>query len=304
MIAGFVSETRSRTRTPCRAAGRHATAVRATTLHQRRLAAAGCAPSAHGENCVSGFAAPIATCRTKIAAVAIARGPSPGASRRCRHAATHAPITTTPTAAATYRWAIAIAGTPMYHCPSSVPHKGQSRQAIVAPAPRTYAPLSMSTKVPIAPASASHVHPPLGARAAFGQLTTTARTVSVARSSSAFARCSVTHSGGSSSTTVTAPKTACSGYNVATATASHNARRSARYERSVQSTIPATASPDAIARKRCVHSMRVAGSSDGRNCPWQSGQSGHPSPEPVTRTTPPHTTTRNDATKLAYTSAR
>src|SRR5438132_9083683 len=50
--------------------------------------------------------------------------------------------------------------------------------------------------------------------------------------------------------------------------------------------------------------IRVAGSSDGRNCPWHSGQSGQPRPDPVTRTMPPHTTTRNDATRLAYTSAR
>src|SRR5437016_309361 len=72
----------------------------------------------------------------------------------------------------------------------------------------------------------------------------------------------------------------------------------------VQSTIAATVRPDAIARNRCVHSIRVAGSRDGRNCPWQSGQSGQPRPEPVTRTMPPHTTTRNDATRLAYTSER
>src|SRR2546421_3959186 len=73
---------------------------------------------------------------------------------------------------------------------------------------------------------------------------------------------------------------------------------------SVQSTVAATVRPETIARNRWVHSIRVAGSSDGRNCPWQRGQSGQPKPEPVTRTTPPQTTTRNDATRLAYTRAR
>ncbi len=82
MIAGFVRAMRSRTRAPCRAAGRHATAASPTTLHQRRLATAGCAPRAQGANPVSGFAAPIAICAMKITPVAIASGPSPGASRR------------------------------------------------------------------------------------------------------------------------------------------------------------------------------------------------------------------------------
>ena len=101
MIAGFVSATRSRTSWPWGAVDRQETAASATTLHQSKLAAAGCAPSAQGENPVSGFAAPIATCAEKMAAVAIASGPRPGASRRWRHASTHAKITRIPTAPAT-----------------------------------------------------------------------------------------------------------------------------------------------------------------------------------------------------------
>src|SRR3989442_3683112 len=101
------------------------------------------------------------------------------------------------------------------------PHNGQARHAVVAFAPRTYAPLTRRTNVPTAAATASHVQLPLGARAMDGQRTVTARTVSIARSSSAFARWTVTHSGGSSSTTVMAPRTAWSGYRTATATASH-----------------------------------------------------------------------------------
>ena len=82
MIAGFVSAMRSATSARWCEAGRQATAARATTLHHKRLAAAGCAPSAHGEKPVNGFAAPIATCAMKITPVPIASGPSPDASRR------------------------------------------------------------------------------------------------------------------------------------------------------------------------------------------------------------------------------
>src|SRR5256885_10760769 len=66
------------------------------------------------------------------------------------------------------------------------PHSGQLGQAAVASAPRTYAPLTRSTNVPTAAATASHVHPALGLRPTFGHRTMTARTVSVASRSSAF----------------------------------------------------------------------------------------------------------------------
>src|SRR5437762_11356315 len=89
--------------------------------------------------------------------------------------------------------------------------EGQTRQAVVASAPRTYAPLTRSTKVPTTAATASQVQPPVGNGTVDGQRTITARIVSAASSSSAFARWTVTHSGGSSRTTVIAPSTACSG---------------------------------------------------------------------------------------------
>src|SRR2546423_7721157 len=124
-----------------------------------------------------------------------------------------APMTIRPTMAAMYRWSIAIAGAPVdgkstrgtrlaweVSTPrggsNTAPHSGQPGQAAVASAPRTYAPLTRSTNVPTAAATASHVQPPLGTRTVDGQRTTTASTVSVARSSSAFARWTVTHSGG------------------------------------------------------------------------------------------------------------
>ena len=192
----------------------------------------------------------------------------------------------------------------MFKGAAIAPQRGQEKQAYVAFAPRTSAPESRTTNRPTAEARMSHVHPGARSRGSAGQRTMTARIVSAPRSSSAFARWSVTHSGESSRRTVIPPSTACSGYRTATAIASHRTRRSRRYATNVHRTVMATASPETIARKRCVHSMRVAGSSDGRNWPWQSGQSGQPRPEPVTRTTPPQTTTRNDARRLAYTRAR
>src|SRR5438093_577179 len=77
MIAGFVSVMRSPTSWRWPLAARDATVARATMLHQRSDAAAGCAPRAQGEKPLSGFAAPIATCAMKIAAVATASGPRP-----------------------------------------------------------------------------------------------------------------------------------------------------------------------------------------------------------------------------------
>ncbi len=58
MIDGFVSATRSETISRDGALGCHAITVMPTTEHQRSDATAGCAPSAHGENPVSGFSAP------------------------------------------------------------------------------------------------------------------------------------------------------------------------------------------------------------------------------------------------------
>ena len=68
------------------------------------------------------------------------------------------------------------------------PHSGQPGHAAVASAPRTYAPLTSRTKVPTTAAIASHVQPEARAGNDAGQRTTTARIVSAARSSSAFAR--------------------------------------------------------------------------------------------------------------------
>src|SRR6266568_7564986 len=99
---------------------------------------------------------------------------------------------------------MAIAGAPRLGKATS-PQSGQPRHAVLASAPLTYAPLTIRTNVPTAAPSASQVHPALGTGPTFGQRTTTARIVSVARSSSAFARCTVTHSGESSRTTVIAP---------------------------------------------------------------------------------------------------
>ena len=76
------------------------------------------------------------------------------------------------------------------------------------------------------------------------------------------------------------------------------ARRCSRYRAIVTAPSAARLRPPAIAMKRWNHSMRVCGSRPGRNCPWQSGQSGQPRPEPVTRTIPPHTTTRNMRTSV------
>ena len=199
-----MSETSSRVGS----AGCHATTVSATVRHQTSDASAGCAPSAQGEKPDSGFAAPTAICATNATAVLIASAPSPGASRRWRQACQQAASSTTPTTAATQRCAIWIAAAPKIgNAPSS--QSGQVAQAVLASAPRTYAPVSMRTKVPTAAARSSAVHGaprPRVARA--GQWISTASTVSTARSTSAFARCAVTHVLGSSRSTTMPPRTA------------------------------------------------------------------------------------------------
>jgi len=75
--------------------------VSATVAHQSALAMAGCAPSAHAEKPVSGFAAPATTCTTKSAPTSALAAPTPGSSRRWRHPATAAATMTIPPSAAT-----------------------------------------------------------------------------------------------------------------------------------------------------------------------------------------------------------
>ncbi len=211
MIAGLVSATRSETIARDGMLGCHATTVIATVQHHRSDATAGCAPSAQGEKPVSGLSAPTTTCATKTSAVATASAPRPSDSRRCLHACQQPRSTTAPTMSATQRCAMwTAAGPKTGSTPSS--QSGHVVQAIVAPSPRTYAPVSMSTNVPTAPASSSAVHGAPTWRAAIvdGQRTPTASTVSTARTSSAFARWTVTQVSGSSSSTTIAPRTAWS----------------------------------------------------------------------------------------------
>ena len=94
--------------------------------------------------------------------------------------------------------------------PSS--QSGHVVQAVDAPAPRTYAPVSSSRYVPTVAARSSAVHGAPRSRAVkvCGQRMPTARTVSTASTSSAFARWTVTQVSGSSSRTTTPPITACS----------------------------------------------------------------------------------------------
>ena len=288
MIAGFVSATRSLSVVVASArTGRQARTASATTEHQSAVATAGCAPSGHGEKPVSGFNAPMATWSTNRTAVRIAAMPSPGISRRRAHPPAAAYATTMPTMAAMYRWAMWTAAAPLSGTPSL--HSGQVEHAAVAPSPRTYAPESSRTNVPMAAAAASQVKAVGLARpgAASGHRTTTAYTVRTASSSSAFARWTVTQVSGSSRRTVIAPRIAWSQYRTTATPTNTSARRSRRYRASVQTASAASVRPATIARKRCSHSMRVATSSDGRNWPWHSGQSGQPRPEPVTRTMPP-----------------
>src|SRR5438477_12640649 len=90
--------------------------------------------------------------------------------------------------------------------PSS--HSGHVEHARVAPSPRTYAPDSMSTKVPTAEPSASQVNGLGRARPApgSGQRGTTADTVSAAGSSSAVARCTLTRVSGSTGEQLVGPR--------------------------------------------------------------------------------------------------
>src|SRR5262245_29103805 len=58
------------------------------------------------------------------------------------------------------------------------------------------------------------------------------------------------------------------------------------------------AKPARNARSRCVYSIRVWYSARGIHRPKQVGQSGHPSPEPVARTIPPHAINRSVRTTV------
>ena len=101
MIAGFVRAMRSRRVVVASArTGRHARTASATVAHHSAVATAGCAPSGHGENPVSGLSAPTTICAMNSEPVSAAATPRPGISRRRDHAPATAPATITPTAAA------------------------------------------------------------------------------------------------------------------------------------------------------------------------------------------------------------
>src|SRR5215472_1624927 len=69
-------------------------------------------------------------------------------------------------------------------------------------------------------------------------------------------------------------------------------------------TIVQTSRMDATAATaRWLYSMRTSVRSGGMNRPWQSGQSGHASPEPVALTTFPTVMSRNTAATAAQPSA-
>src|SRR3990172_7094404 len=182
---------------------------------------------------------------------------------------------------------------------------GHVTQAVAAAAPRRAAPGSAGPTAARSAEKLSQAAAPGRARVtAPGQRTTTARIVRSARRISALARCAVTQVCGSSRTTTTPPMTAWSTNRMPALTASGRSSGAERKRAIVHSASAATPSPDRSASRRWTHSIRVARSSDGRNWPWQSGQSGQPSPDPVTRTMPPQIVTRRVARSVSQTSPR
>ena len=97
----------------------------------------------------------------------------------------------------------------------------------------------------------------------------------------------MTNSAGSSRSTVSLPSHAWSASNGSAAIARSRSVRSSRWRSSVTATVAITSTPTIAAAVRCEYSMIAVFSAGGNSSPWQSGQSGQPSPEPVVRTTAP-----------------
>ena len=58
--------------------------------------------------------------------------------------------------------------------------------------------------------------------------------------------------------------------------------------------------PTTVENSRFPYSIHTCEDSSGRNVPWQSGQLGHPSPEPVSRTPAPLSTISTSVASAAY----
>ena len=101
-------------------------------------------------------------------------------------------------------------------------------------------------------------------------------------------RCTNTSQGASWFTTTTAPSAPSAAIATSEAVASH-ATRGRRFRNTIQAVITVAISntPVIVPTVRCEYSMIECTFGGGYGRPLHSGQSGHPRPEPETRTTPP-----------------
>ena len=99
-------------------------------------------------------------------------------------------------------------------------------------------------------------------------------------------RCTRTTKAGSSSHTTTAPRAIWIASRTGTRVAGSRKRRWRCHSQATAGTAKIRALVTAAAR-RWAYSIKGPASRGGTSCPWQVGQSGQPSPEPVTRTTAP-----------------
>ena len=101
-------------------------------------------------------------------------------------------------------------------------------------------------------------------------------------------RCTTTSHGARSCATTTPPNAPSPTTPISEAAASH-ATLGLRVRKTTHAmiTVAMMSTPVTLPTARCEYSMIACISAGGYGRPWHNGQSGHPSPEPETRTTPP-----------------
>ena len=131
-----------------------------------------------------------------------------------------------------------------------------------------------------------------------------AATIRHASSSSATPRWNKTTHQASSVNTVTPPRMAAT---ITRTKAAMALRRTTGLSRKCSHDRAAVAATNRLrtdAERRWLYSIRVGTLNGGMICPWHRGQSGQPSPESVTLTTPPKVTWPNAAITAATTTVR
>src|SRR5438270_1256733 len=179
------------------------------------------------------------------------------------------------------------------------PQSGQALQAALAPLPTTREPLKIKTNVPVAAQRARRAERGSISPLLTGIQAATAVTQTVPSNAMAVARCASTIMGGNSKRTVIAPSATCRMSRPNAAVAGTRTSRRWRQPSQASNAVKTTSRLVSDAVVRCEYSMIACTLSGGSRWPWHSGQSGHPSPDPETRTTPPSTTRAYVTTAVA-----